>query len=118
MKTAFIRFIVALGFATALAGCVVYDPYYPYGHPNPMAAFDRSWNAAVGALQAEGVVIRQQDRSAGVIEGSAGGVTINARVMTQADGRVRVEFNASGSGASSQQLAERVSRSYEYRMGR
>jgi hypothetical protein len=118
MKTAFIRFIAALGFATAVAGCVVYDPYYPYGYASPTASFDRSWNAAVGALQAEGVVIRRQDRSAGVIEGTSGGVTVNARVLTQADGRVRVEFNASGSGGSSEELAQRISRSYEYRMGR
>ena len=118
MKTFVIRSIAALAFSTALAGCVVYDPYYPYGHPSPTASFDRSWNAAVGAMQGEGVNITQQDRSAGVISGTAGGLSVSARVMTQADGRVRVEFNTSGSGASSQQLAERISRSYDYRMGR
>jgi hypothetical protein len=119
MKTLIARSLVALGFSAALAGCVVYDPYYPYGPPpSPTASFDRSWNAAVGALQGEGVVITQQDRAAGVIGGSLGGLSVTARVLTQADGRVRVEFNTSGSGAASQQLAERISRSYDNRMGR
>jgi hypothetical protein len=118
MKTLIARSIVALGFTAALAGCVVYDPYYPYGYASPTASFDRSWNAAVGALQSEGVTITQQDRAAGVIGGTAGGLSVSARVMAQADGRVRVEFNTSGSGAGSQQLAERISRSYDYRMGR
>ena len=118
MKTMFARFIAALGVSATLGGCVVYDPYYPYGYASPTAAFDRSWNAAVGALQGEGVTITQQDRASGVISGSARGIAVGARVMTQADGRVRVEFNTSGSGSASQELAERISRSYDYRMGR
>jgi len=118
MKSTIARFIVALGFSAALAGCVVYDPYYPYGYPNPTASFDRSWNAAVGALQGEGVAITQQDRASGVIAGTYGGTSVTARVLAQADGRVRVEFNTSGGGSQSQQLSERISRSYDYRMGR
>jgi hypothetical protein len=118
MKSSIARSIVAFGFSAALAGCVVYDPYYPYGYASPTAAFDRSWNAAVGALQGEGVNITQQDRAGGIIAGTLGGLSVTARVLTQADGRVRVEFNTSGSGAASQQLAERISRSYDYRMGR
>jgi hypothetical protein len=117
MKT-IARFIATLGVLAALAGCVVYDPYYPYGHPSPTASFDRSWNAAVGALQGEGVTITQQDRGAGIIAGSYGGTSVTARVLTQADGRVRVEFNTSGGGSQSQQLSDRISRAYEYRMGR
>ena len=115
MKTAFARFIAALGLALALAGCVVYEPV-PYH--NPAASFDRSWNAAVGALQGEGVRITQQDRSTGIIEGTRGGLSVGARVLTQADGRVRVEFNTSGSGPASEELAQRISRAYDYRMGR
>jgi len=118
MKTTIARFIVALGFSAALAGCVVYDPYYPYGHPSPTASFDRSWNAAIGALQGESVTITHQDRSTGTIGGKHGGLSVSARVLAQADGRVRVEFSTSGSGAASQELAERISRSYDYRMGR
>ena len=118
MKTLIARSIVALGFSAALAGCVVYDPYYPHGYPSPTASFDRSWNAAVGALQGEGVVITQQDRGAGVIAGKFGGTSVTARVLAQADGRVRVEFNTSGGGSQSQELSDRISRAYDYRMGR
>ena len=117
MKTAFIRFTAVLGLAAALGGCVVYEPV-PVSYASPTAAFDRSWNAAVGAMQGEGVVIREQDRASGVVGGTLGATQVTARVTTQADGRVRVEFNTSGGGAQSQVLAERLSSSYDRRMGR
>jgi len=116
MKTLFARSIVALGLATALGGCVVYEPY-PVTHQVP-ASFDRSWNAAMGALQGEGVAIHQQDRSTGFIAGTRGGVSVSARVISEQGGRVRVEFNTSGGGSQSQELAERLSRAYDHRMGR
>ena len=102
-----------------LAGCVVYDPYYPYGAPPPgPSKFDRAWNAAVGALQDQGVQIANQDRGAGVISGRRGGINVNTRLMTQADGSVRVEFNAGGAMSEDPSLPDRISRSYDARMGR
>ena len=116
MKIAMARFVAALALL-ALAGCVVYDPYYPHTYQAP-ASFDRSWNAAMGAMNEQGVQINRQDRAAGMIEGKRGPLTVTARVLSQADGKVRVEFNTSGSGSDSRELAERISRSYDAQMGR
>jgi len=107
---------LALSALLALAaGCVVYDPYYPYGAapPNIPAAYERSWSAAVNAMRDQGVTVSRADRGAGVIEGQRGGTGVTTHVTTQADGRIRVETNTSDAA-----LAEGLSRSYDARMGR
>lgn len=98
-----------------LAGCVVYDPYYhtPVTTYNTPATYERSWNAAVGAMRDAGVQVTREDRGAGVIEGNRGGYGVSTRVVTQADGKVRVETNTSDAN-----LAENLSRAYDARMGR
>ena len=115
MKTALARLAAAFGLALLMAGCVVYDPYYP--PPGP-STFDRSWGAAVGAMRDQGVAISTEDRSRGVIQGTRGGIRVSANVNTQADGRVRVEFNTRGQLSEDPGLSDRVSRSYDARMGR
>ena len=118
MTTTLARICATLATLAALAGCVVYEPY-PYGAPPPRPnTFKRSWNAAAGALADQGVQVYNQDRTTGVIEGRRGDLTVRARVITQADGAVRVEFNTTGSGADSQNLSAQVSRAYDVRMGR
>jgi hypothetical protein len=113
MRNALFR-IAIVGTLAALAGCVVYDapPGYYATSPSP-SVFDRSWSAASGALRDQGVQVSREDRSSGVIEGQAGAARVSARVFTQADGNVRVEFNTSDSA-----LAQRISNAYEARMGR
>ena len=111
------RMLMALAIAAAsltLAACVVYEPVPVTQGPS---TYDRSWAAAIGALQDQGVAINEQDRVGGVVRGTRGQVTVTALVRTQADGRVRVEFNTSG-GAADPALVERVSESYNRRMGR
>ena len=93
MKTTLARTCAILATLAALAGCVVYEPS-PYA-PHPAATFDRSWNAATGALADQGMQVVNQDRATGVIEGRRGGITVKARVFTRADGSVQVEFNTS-----------------------
>ena len=117
MKTAARYFALFIALFT-LASCVVYDPYYPYGPPPGPSKFDRAWNAAVGALQDQGVQIGNQDRASGTIDGRRGGINMKARVLTQADGSVRVEFNASGAMSEDPALPDRISRAYDARMGR
>jgi hypothetical protein len=111
---------LALAFAGGfLAGCVVYQTgpgvYSPYP---PAASFDRSWTAVVGALGDQGVRITSEDRTAGVVRGTRDGIDVVANVRTQADGSVRVEFNTSGATARDPGLIDRISRAYDYRMGR
>jgi hypothetical protein len=114
-----IRSIVLAAVLGTLGACV-YDPYY--GQPSPAAAtaatYDRSWNAALGAMRDQGVQIGLEDRTGGVIDGRRGNMTVRARVMAQADGRVRVEFNTGGLLSEDPGLSDRVSSSYETRMGR
>ena len=103
---------VAVAATMNLAGCVVYEPV-----PAAPSTFDRSWDAAVGAMQDQGVAIQNQDRASGAIRGVRGSVGVTTFVRTQADGRVRVEINTTN-GGSDPNLAERISASYERRMGR
>ena len=99
----------------ALAGCVVYEPVPT---PPPPSTFDRSWNAALGAAQDEGVRIIAEDRSNGVIRGVRDEQEVTINVRSQADGSVRVEMSARGPKGSDPGLAGRISRAYDRRMGR
>jgi hypothetical protein len=105
--------VVVVVFA-ALAGCVVYEPV-PVPSPS---TFERSWNAAVGAAQDEGVQITSEDRSIGVIRGVRGEQEVTIDIRSQADGTVRVEMSARGPKGSDPGLAGRISRAYDRRMGR
>lgn len=108
--------LVSGGAAAALVGCVA----YPYGPPVPVgpSTFDRAFDAASGAMAAEGLSIRTQDRSSGVIVGVRGGLTLTASVRPQADGTTRVEFDQSGAQAQDPNLVNRVVADYNRRMGR
>ena len=112
------RAILGAGLAVAalLGGCVVYEPV-PAGYSRP-ASFDRSWNAAVGAMREQGVVITQEDRAAGIVRGTRGGINVTGSVRPQADGSVRVQFDTSGATASDPTLIDRITNSYQAFMGR
>ena len=59
-----LRLRLAVGFALALGGCVVYEPVPVVPQPTVQQSFDRSWAAAAGALADQGVTITAQDRGA------------------------------------------------------
>ena len=115
MQRRFLRLGLAAG-AALLAVCVVYEPV-PVGHSRP-ASYDRSWNAAVGAMREQGVTISQEDRAAGVVRGSRGSINVTGSVQPQADGSVRVQFDTSGATANDPTLIDRITRSYQAYMGR
>jgi hypothetical protein len=99
------------------AGC--YYPPPPGVYTTiPPGTFDRAWSAVIGAFGDEGVQITHQDRAAGAIRGVRGSVNVSADIRTQADGSVRVEFGAGGNVAADPTLNDRISRSYNRRMGR
>ena len=106
---------VTVVLATA-PGCTYYQPV-PVSAP-AASTFDRSWSAAIGAAQDEGVRITSEDRARGVITGSRGEQDVTINVFTQADGRVRVEFSARGPKGPESGLASRISQAYDRRMGR
>ncbi len=112
-----------LGFLLALvllAGCYVYPypppgpPYYYYGS----SSYERSWNAALDAMDDAGVRTVAADRNTGVITGVKDGVDATITIRTQADGRVRVEFSSRGPSGQDPGLSNRLYQAYERRMGR
>src|SRR4051812_3883291 len=93
------RRIACVASLVLLGGCVVYDPYYhPYTQPGVSTAqmYDRAWDASMGAMQDQGVNVTTADRPTGVIEGRRGAMIVRSTLVTQADGRVRVEINVRG----------------------
>src|SRR5262245_54062110 len=107
---------VAVVLATAGAGCTVYQPVPVYA-PGP-ASFDRSWNAALGAMDDVGVQITSADRTTGLIQGIKDSFAVTSSVRMQADGSVRVEFNATGPTTLDPTLSARISSACDRRMGR
>jgi hypothetical protein len=111
--------LASIAACSVLASCTVYQTapgvYQPYP---PQTSFERSWSAMAGAFADSGVQVLTEDRAAGVLRGRRGGIDLTGRVRTQADGSVRVEFNTAGATNQDPQLIERVSRAYDYRMGR
>jgi hypothetical protein len=102
-----------------LGGC-----YYPYAAtpvttgPTLQQWFDQSWSAVMGAMGDQGLTIDGQDRGAGVIRGSRGGIVITATLRTRADERIEVGFSQSGATSNDPDLMSRVTKSYHRRMGR
>jgi hypothetical protein len=105
-----------LGGTALLGGCVA----YPVGTPVPAgpSTFDRAFDAASGAMSANGLALRTADRGSGVIVGTGGGLTLTASVRPQPDGTTRVEFNQSGGAGQDPNLVNRVVADYNRRMGR
>ena len=100
-----------------LAGCVVYEPV-PVPVPGAPASFDRSWNAALGAVQDAGVKITSAEPSTGLIRGTRESIDVTVLVARQANGSVRVQFDSKGPRERDPGLGERFSQAYERRMGR
>ena len=112
MRATLSKILAAAAIAAALCSCVVYD-YPPYAAgPGP---YERAWNNAMGAMSDQGIQITNADRASGLIEGRRGGINVKARLIAQADGAVRVEFNTGGALSEDPGLPERISRSYDQR---
>lgn len=101
----------------SLAGCVAYEPVVVSPQSTVQQRFDRAWAAASGAMYDQGLTITVQDRATGVIRGERGEMTITATLQTMADGSVQVRFKSSGTGGTDPGLINRVSDSYDRRMG-
>lgn len=97
-------------------GCVVYEPVLTpvyYG-----SSYDRVWDSALGAAEEAGVKITYADKAAGMVRGVTGSTDVAISVRTQADGRIRVEFNSKGPEGEDSDVNDRLTRLYNRRMGR
>ena len=108
-----LRLILLVAVASVALSSCVYYPAGPVAVPGP-SKFDQSWAAATSAIMDEGLTITAQDRATGVIRGERGDNAVTATLEQLADGRVQVKLNTRGDPG----LLERVSNSYERRMGR
>jgi hypothetical protein len=99
-----------------LAGCV-YEPYPGYYYTTTNN-FDRAWSAALGGAQDVGVQVGSAERENGLIRGAKGEIRVQISVVRQADGSVRVQFDAKGPTQDDPGLADRFSKAYDRRMGR
>jgi hypothetical protein len=108
----------ALVLLALIVGCYYYPPPPGYYVTTPVGGFDRSWSAAVGAFRDQGIRITEENRGTGYLRGTLNGIEVTADVLTQADGRVRVEFNTAGEKGRDPGLIDRVLGSYNRRMGR
>ena len=102
--------------SVTFAGCVVYEPVVVPA-PGP-SNFDRAWNAALGGAQDAGVQVTSAEPSTGLIRGTRDGIDVTVVVARQADGSVRVQFDAKGPTQRDPGLSNRFSQAYERRMGR
>ena len=103
-----------------LAGCTYYQTApgtYTTSSSSSVSKFDRSWSAVVGAFTDQGVRVTSEDRGAGVIQGSRNSIHVTGDVRQQADGSVRVQFDTSGDTSRDPGLIDRITRSYQGRMG-
>jgi len=109
--------LILLVVLTALAGgCVVYEPM-----PAPAyygSSYDRVWDSALGAAEDAGVKITSADRATGTIRGVTPSSDVTILVISQADGRTRVEFSSKGPKGADAGLNERFTSYYNRRMGR
>jgi hypothetical protein len=114
--------VAALASCALLAGCATEEPPPPPPQPVPyyvpQSNFDRAWNAALGGVQDAGVQLSSVDRAAGLMRGSKDGIEVTVSIVRQADGSVRVQFDAKGPTERDPGLGDRFSKAYDRRMGR
>jgi hypothetical protein len=101
-----------LALFVALVGCTYYAP-----PPGP-STYDRAYSAMLGAMSDQGVQVSDANPSAGLITGQRGGITVIATVAPQPDGTTKVEFRTKGDINQDPNLINRITGSYNARMGR
>lgn len=65
-----------------ITGCTYYQTAPGVYTTTPPSKFDRSYAAAIGALEGQGVRITTEDRSTGVVQGHRSGIEVNANLRT------------------------------------
>ena len=115
-----VTLIIAL-IAITSGGCTYYQTApgtYTTSSTSSVSKFDRSWSATIGAFADQGVRVTSEDRGAGVIQGTRNGIHVTGNVQQQADGSVRVQLDTSGDTSRDPGLIDRITQSYQRRMGR
>jgi hypothetical protein len=109
--------ILMIVLTALVAGCVVYEPVY-VPSSSYSSSYDRVWDSCLGAAEDAGVKITSADRSTGTIRGVTSSSDVTILVISQADGKTRVEFSSKGPKGQDPDLNDRFTRFYNRRMGR
>jgi hypothetical protein len=104
-------FWLALG---GLAGCSAPAP----SHFDSQASYNRTFDAATGAMADQRMAFGTIDRRNGLAVGTLNGDTISATLENQRDGTVRVTFAAQNQTPGETELLKRVIASYNARMAK
>jgi hypothetical protein len=84
--------------------------------PDSLASYNRTFDAALGAMADQKMNFSVQDRRQGNIVGTLNGDTIIATLQPQFDGTIRVFFRSQTESATSAALLKRVVDAYNERM--
>jgi hypothetical protein len=112
-KALFFSVLRVMALTLVISACVVYEPYY-----YPASQYDRVWDSATKAAEDVGVTIFTADRVSGTVVGRKGSADVTITVLTQADGRIRVEFKVRAPEGEEPGLSERFYQTYQRYMGR
>ena len=113
-----VKWSLLLAAVFLVVGCTYYQTAPGVYSTSSPSKVDRSFAAVVGAFEDQEVRITTEDRSAGEVVGHRNGIDVRATLQAQADGGVRVAFNTSGATGNDPELIDRITRSYNRRMGR
>jgi len=106
--------LLALAVA-ALGGCAAPAPP---SHFDSQASYNRTFDAAAGAMADQKMTFGVIDRRHGQAVATLNGDTITATLQEQLDGTVRVTFSAQGPAPGDPELLKRVIASYNTRMSK
>jgi hypothetical protein len=99
----------------ALAACVA---YVPPPVPPPPSTTERAYNAVVAAMAENGVRVGEANAATGMVTGTRGSITVTAIVAPRPDGSAQIEFRTKGNISEDPTLINRITESYNARMGR
>ncbi len=113
MSSCVAALMLALAALATLGGCASAQPGRV---PDSHVHFNRTFDAAMGALVDQKMTITQQDRRHGSIDAKAGSAVIAVTLRTLPDGAIRVAFEPQGDSSADPGLLQRVTDAYNARM--
>jgi hypothetical protein len=99
----------------ALSACVA---YVPPPAPPPPSTTERAYNAVVAAMAENGVRVGEANPATGTVTGSRGNISVTATVTPRPDGSAQIELRTKGNISEDPTLLNRITESYNNRMGR
>lgn len=113
MRSCVAALMLALATLSMLGSCASAQPGRV---PDSLVGFDRTFDAAMGALVDQKMTVTHQDRRHGSIDAKAGNAVVAVTLRTLPDGAIRVAFDLQGDSSADPGLLARVTDAYNARM--